>query len=250
MEHMGTDRARARDLRGHGGQVRGRGADSTDSCSRSDPGRPPTAGRGRSWWFRRGSRDLMNGSGSRVERSRGHHPRAGDLARDRRDLAHDQRRGRPDPRGRAASAGRSPSVPTTLRSSGVVAHMTSAAGSSAGRPAATSAAQIPGRRPAAINSTRVSTAVGDRAQIRRAVAVGGRRGDHRERAGHVAVGDGDPRGGRRRGRARHAGHHLHGDAGRRAREHLLAASAEHERVAALQPDDRRAPRAHARRAAR
>ena len=49
------------------------------------------------------------------------------------------------------------------------------------------------------------------------------------------MGDGDPGGGRHSGERRHARHDLEGDAGRGQRLDLLAAAAEDERVAALQP---------------
>src|SRR5207247_9317391 len=57
-----------------------------------------------------------------------------------------------------ARPGRSPSVPTTTRSSGVVAHWTTAEGSERGRPAAIRVAQRSSSLPAAIRTARVSTA--------------------------------------------------------------------------------------------
>ncbi len=60
-------------------------------------------------------------------------------------------------------------------------------------------------------------------------------GDDGEPARQAAVGDGDARGRRHRDRAGDARHDLDRDAGRLARLQLLAAAAEHVRVAALEP---------------
>jgi hypothetical protein len=54
-------------------------------------------------------------------------------------------------------------------------------------------------------------------------------------AGNAAVGEGDARRGRRREPGGHARHHAPGDAGLGQRRRFLAAAAEHEGVAALQP---------------
>ena len=62
-------------------------------------------------------------------------------------------------------------------------------------------------------------------------------GDERDRARGVAVGHGDPGVGRRRDAGRDPGHDLEVDVRRAQRLGLLAAAAEHERIAALEPDD-------------
>ena len=62
-------------------------------------------------------------------------------------------------------------------------------------------------------------------------------GDERDAAGDVAVGDGDAGVGGRGDAGRHPGHDLERDAGLREHERLLAAAAEHERVAALEAHD-------------
>ena len=63
-------------------------------------------------------------------------------------------------------------------------------------------------------------------------------GDERDAAGQLAVRDRDARVGRRGDAGGHARHDLERDAGLVQHQRLLAAAAEHERVAALEPDDR------------
>ena len=67
-------------------------------------------------------------------------------------------------RAAAASVGRSSSVPTIVRCSGVAAHCTIAAGSVLGRPAAISSAHVSASLPAAISTTSVSVDVATRAR--------------------------------------------------------------------------------------
>ena len=65
-------------------------------------------------------------------------------------------------------------------------------------------------------------------------------GEHAETLAHTPVRDRDAGRGRDRDRAGHPRHHLDGDTSGQARLDLLAAAAEHERVAALEPDHRTA----------
>ena len=82
------------------------------------------------------------------------------------------------------------------------------------------------------------------AQVGRRPSAGLVRGHHGERPRHAARRHRNPRGRRSRDRAGDAGHHLARHARRAARRQLLAPPAEHERIAALEPDDRAAaPRA-------
>ena len=62
-------------------------------------------------------------------------------------------------------------------------------------------------------------------------------GDERHAAGELAVRDRDAGVGGRGDAGRHAGHDLERDAGLAQHERLLAAAAEHERVAALEAHD-------------
>ena len=57
----------------------------------------------------------------------------------------------------------------------------------------------------------------------------------------ATVGDRNPAGGRHRQRAGDPGHDAYGHPGLHAGEHLLPAAAEHERIAALEPDHRLSP---------
>ena len=61
--------------------------------------------------------------------------------------------------------------------------------------------------------------------------------DDEEARREVAMGHRDAGAGRRGDRTAHAGNHLVGDARALERLRLLAAATEHERIAALQPDD-------------
>ena len=73
--------------------------------------------------------------------------------------------------------------------------------------------------------------------------VAGAPGDERDGAREAAVRDRDARVGERGDAGGDAGHDLEGDAGGAQRQRLLAAAAEHERVAALQAHDRLPARA-------
>ena len=85
---------------------------------------------------------------------------------------------------------------------------------------------MPGKRASASQSSAVSSFAG--------ILVAG---DERDRRGVVAMGDRDPRVGRRGDAGRDAGDDLELDPGGGERLGLLAAAAEHERVAALEPHD-------------
>ena len=168
----------------------------------------------------------------------------GELVAQRGDGADDRDRGRAH-----ACVGRAPAMSRasrrTTRWSGSVPRSTIAAGSSASRPSAiellgdarqlahahVEARACPGTRPAPASRSRLGLA-------RVLVA-----GDERDRAGDVALRHGDARVGGRRDAGGHAGHDLELDAGRAQRLGLLAAAAEDERVAALQPHDPRPARA-------
>ena len=147
--------------------------------------------------------------------------------------------GADDDRGRRLEGDRRPARPRVVRTvvwSGRVPHRTAATGVSGGQ----AAGHQPGRdlgpvgHPhqdddgAAGGGQRLPVGLG----VDRVAAVAG---DDGERGGQAPVGDRDAGVGGHGDRRGDAGHHLEGDAGRGQGQRLLAAPAEHERVAALEP---------------
>ena len=170
----------------------------------------------------------------------------------RRHRPDDGDRGRPDAR-RPRPARRSPpACAVTVRWPGSVPRSTTAAGSAAGRPCSISARRDRGQRAHAHVEDERAREGRQRRPVERALGLGRIlvRGHEGDRRGLVAVGDRDARVGGCGDAGGHAGHDLERHARLGERLGLLAAAAEHERVAALQAHHPLALRAHARRAAR
>ena len=128
-------------------------------------------------------------------------------------------------------------VPLVTRCSGVQPFSITATGVSGFIPAASSPAQIRGSAATPIRMTRVPPSEASARQSAASAAI--ERvvpGQHRHLPGQPAVGDRDAGRRRHRERAGHARHHLDADARLPAGRGLLAAAAEHVRVAALEPD--------------
>ncbi len=126
-----------------------------------------------------------------------------------------------------------------MRWAGSVPPSTTAAGSSAGRPAAIRARAISSSRATPMYSTSVP---GNAASASQSSALSGLAGSSWPVTSATALAipalrDGDARVGGRRDPGGHARDDLERDPGLPQRERLLAAAAEHERVPALQPHD-------------
>ena len=136
----------------------------------------------------------------------------------------------------AASRAMSQSSPVTERPSACVPRATTAAGVWRSLPASISPPAMPERWARPMKTTTVPGRARELGVVE-ILAGGGVPGDERDLRRDAAMGDRDPGRGRHGRERRHAGHDLVGDAGLDERLGLLAAAAEDERVAALEPDD-------------
>ena len=150
--------------------------------------------------------------------------------------------------GRAAAA-TSPAmlarVPVTVRCRGVQPSLMTATGVRGSRPAAISSSRGPGE-PGQAHQQDEGGVVGCRPGGVECLSGAGVRAGDDQRRGDPAVGHRDPGGRRDAHRGRHPRHHLDRNAVGQAVQGLLAAAAEDERVAALEPHDDVARRGRAR----